>query len=50
MLNGTAARHVACPANAMAEVVDTVTAAGGYVARAAGPEGTVEAVGFFLGM
>ena len=48
MLNGTAARHVACPANAMAEVAEAVTAAGGYVAKAAGPEGTVEAVRFFL--
>lgn len=50
MLNGTAARHVACPANAMAEVVDAVSAAGGYVARAMGPEGTVEAVKYFLEM
>lgn len=49
MLNGAAARHVACPANAVAEVVDTVNAAGGYVAKADGPEGTVEAVGYFLG-
>jgi hydroxymethylpyrimidine pyrophosphatase-like HAD family hydrolase len=50
MLNGSAARHVACPANAMAEVVEAVSSAGGYVAKAVGPEGTVEAVGFFLGM
>jgi hydroxymethylpyrimidine pyrophosphatase-like HAD family hydrolase len=50
MLNGTVARHVACPADAMAEVVDAVTDAGGYVARAAGPEGTVEAVRHFLRM
>ena len=50
MLNGNAARHVACPANAVAEVVDAVTIAGGYVAKAAGPEGTVEAVRHFLGM
>ena len=49
MLNGTAARHVACPANAMAEVVNAVTVAGGYVARAVGPEGTVEAMRHFLG-
>ena len=49
MLNGSAARHVACPANAMAEVAEAVSAAGGYVAKADGPEGTVEAVGHFLG-
>jgi hydroxymethylpyrimidine pyrophosphatase-like HAD family hydrolase len=49
MLNGTAARHVACPANAMAEVVEAVTVAGGYVAKTPGPEGTVEAVRYFLG-
>ena len=50
MLNGTAARCVACPANAVPEVVEAVTAAGGYVAKAAGPEGTVEAVKYFLGV
>ncbi len=50
MLNGAAARHVACPANAVPEVVESVKAAGGYVAKADGPEGTVEAVRYFLGM
>ena len=48
MLNGAAAHHVACPANAMVEVAQAVTAVGGYVAKAAGPEGTVEAVKHFL--
>ena len=50
MLNGVAARYVACPANAMVEVVESVTRAGGYVAHAAGPEGAVEAVKHFLEM
>lgn len=50
MLDGTAARYVGCPANAIADVVRTVTGAGGYVARAAGAEGTVEIIQHFLGL
>ena len=49
MLNGTASRQVACPANAVPEVVQTVQTAGGYIARAEGAEGAVEAVRHFLG-
>lgn len=48
MLNGASAVHVACPANAEPEVKQTVCAAGGYVAQAEGPAGTLEALNHYL--
>lgn len=48
MLDGSAARHVGCPANAIADVVRTVVGAGGYVARGQGAEGTVEIIQHYL--
>jgi len=48
MLDGSVTPHVACPGNAYATVRDAVTRAGGYVATAHGPEGTLEAFQHFL--
>ncbi len=48
MLDGRAARHVGCPADAAPDVVRTVRASGGYVAGSAGPEGTAEVIRHFL--
>lgn len=42
MLNGTAARHVGCPDNAIGAVKEAVRAAGGHVAGRAGPLGTLD--------
>ena len=47
MLDGRHAKWVACPGNAVAAVRDTVTAAGGYLARAACSSGVVEALRHF---
>lgn len=47
MLDGKFARWIACPANSAAAVVETVRAAGGYVARGACSEGVVEALRHF---
>lgn len=44
MLNGTAAAHVGCPADAIDEVKDAVMVAGGYVAEGEGPVGTAEVI------
>lgn len=48
MLDGRAARHVGCPADAVPDVIQTVRASGGYVARSGGPEGTAEVICHFL--
>ncbi len=48
MLDGSCATYVGCPGDAVPEVVETVEKAGGYVARAGGPEGTVEVIRHFL--
>ncbi len=50
MLDGSVTPHVGCPGSAVGEVVRTVRNAGGYVARAEGPEGTVEVIRYYLGM
>lgn len=42
MLDGTAAGHVGCPADAVVEVIETVRRAGGMVSAYDGPLGTVE--------
>ena len=44
MLDGSSVRHVGCPADAMPEVLETVRKAGGIVASAKGPSGTVEII------
>jgi len=48
MLDGRVTPHVACPGNAYPSVREAVQRAGGYVASAHGPEGTLEAFGFYL--
>ena len=48
MLDGSAAKCVGCPADAVADVVRVVREAGGHVACAKGPEGTVEVIERFL--
>jgi len=48
MLDGGVTPHVACPGNAYPPVREAVKRAGGYVASAHGPEGTLEAFGFYL--
>lgn len=48
MLNGRAARWVGCPANSAPEIVAAVRAAGGHVANAEGPLGTVEVIRRFV--
>jgi hydroxymethylpyrimidine pyrophosphatase-like HAD family hydrolase len=47
MLDGRYAKWVACPGNAVAAVRETVTAAGGYVARGECSHGVVEALRHF---
>lgn len=49
MLDGTAAGLVGCPADAISDVVHVVTRAGGMVATAKGPEGTIEVLRAHLG-
>lgn len=49
MLDGTVARFVGCPANALSEVQDTVRLAGGMVAQKHGPPGTLDILRHFLG-
>ena len=49
MLNGGHAAYVGCPGNAVFEVKDVVRAAGGVVADAHGPAGTVEVIRAYLG-
>jgi hydroxymethylpyrimidine pyrophosphatase-like HAD family hydrolase len=44
MLDGSATPHVACPGDAFPPVRDTVHRAGGYVATAPGPAGSLEAL------
>ena len=46
MLTGVHARHVACPANSIEEVIRVVRAAGGYVARGGYSAGVIEALRF----
>jgi len=48
MLDGSVTPHVACPGNAFPAVRDAVRGAGGYVAEADGPLGTLEAFQFFF--
>lgn len=48
MLDGQAAGHVGCPANSIPEVVATVRLAGGHVASAVGPHGTIEVIRKYL--
>lgn len=50
MLDGRAARHVGCPADAIPEVAEVVRIAGGHVARASGPPGAVEIIRHFVGL
>jgi hydroxymethylpyrimidine pyrophosphatase-like HAD family hydrolase len=49
MLDGKAAKHVGCPSNSIPEVVATVRLAGGHVASAEGPHGTIEVIRRFIG-
>lgn len=49
MLDGTAAAMVACPANAVPEVKETVRAAGGYVSPHPWGEGVADAIRHFSG-
>lgn len=42
MLRTDVAKHLGCPGNAIPEVIQTVSMAGGHVARAHGPLGTIE--------
>jgi hydroxymethylpyrimidine pyrophosphatase-like HAD family hydrolase len=44
MLDGSVTPHVACPGDAYGPTKDAVRAAGGYVAQADGPEGTLDAI------
>ncbi|MCP4249547.1 MAG: HAD hydrolase family protein [bacterium] len=48
MLTGRSAHYPGCPADADVEVLDTVTAAGGWIADAPGCAGTVELIERFL--
>jgi hypothetical protein len=48
MLDGRAVRLVGCPGDAIPEVQAAIRHAGGYVASAGGPPGTVEVMRFFL--
>jgi hydroxymethylpyrimidine pyrophosphatase-like HAD family hydrolase len=48
MLDGTAAGHVGCPADALDEVKDAVRVAGGHVAEREGPLGTAEVIRKYL--
>jgi hydroxymethylpyrimidine pyrophosphatase-like HAD family hydrolase len=48
MLDGSAARHVGCPANAMPDVAAAIRSAGGCVATKDGPEGTLEIIRHYL--
>ncbi|HEY8240100.1 MAG TPA: HAD hydrolase family protein [Kiritimatiellia bacterium] len=48
MLDGKAALHVGCPSNAIPEVIATVRLAGGHVANAQGPHGTIEVIRQYL--
>ena len=48
MLDGAVVRHVGCPADAIPEVAQAVRNAGGWVASAKGPAGTVEVIEHFL--
>lgn len=48
MLDGTHARRVGCPGDAIAEIQETVRRANGYVAQAGGPEGTLEVLRHYL--
>lgn len=48
MLDGGVVCHVGCPADAIPEVAAVVQKAGGWVASAKGPEGTVEVMEHFL--
>jgi hydroxymethylpyrimidine pyrophosphatase-like HAD family hydrolase len=50
MLDGSVTPHVGCPGSAVGDVVRAVSEAGGYVARAEGPEGTVEVIRHYLGL
>jgi hydroxymethylpyrimidine pyrophosphatase-like HAD family hydrolase len=48
MLDGSAAAHVGCPADAQPEIISAVEAAGGRVAAAQGPLGTAEILRFYI--
>lgn len=48
MLDGTAAGHVGCPADAIDEVKEAVMAVGGHVAQSEGPPGTAEVIRRFV--
>ncbi len=48
MLDGSVTPHVACPGDAFPAVRDAVRRAGGYVAEAHGPHGTLEAFHHFF--
>ncbi len=48
MLDGRVTPHVACPGNAFPPVREVVRQAGGYLAEAHGPSGTVEALQFYF--
>lgn len=48
MLNGSVTPHVACPGNSFPPVREVVRQAGGYLAEAHGPAGTVEALQFYF--
>ena len=49
MLDGSAAGLVACPANSIPEVKLVVERKNGFIARRNAPEGTLDALRFFLG-
>lgn len=49
MLDGSSAHRVGCPGNSIPEVVQAVRNANGYVAKAPGPEGTLEVIRRELG-
>ena len=49
MLDGTAAGFVACPANALPEVKEVVHRKNGFIARRPAPQGTLDALRFYLG-
>ncbi len=48
MLDGSAAGHVGCPADANLSVISAVKAAGGMVAGAEGPLGTIDVIKHYL--
>ena len=48
MLDGSVTPHVACPGNSFPPVREVVRQAGGYLAEAHGPAGTVEALQFYF--